>query len=338
MELDIDAAQQHEAAIANRATGLALQADAAAAAEALARLPDPIHNPETAAFRERMMQRFGSPSVPGIDVEVEDAWVAQVVSIYVTYWHQVLTKRKSLADTERDFLTAIAALLGRSPEGSSEFDELEAELETKIRDKGFHVLLGRTLPLIELMLWKSQTTSQVEVQLPEGTHPMTVTYMDEFILRGWGHYATCGRRSTGGWATEAGLFAVVPAYKRMDDEVFTVRFLAHEAQHSIDLRTYANLESWELEYRAKLTEVVLGHTIQPDTLKRFCENRSDATKEAPHAYANFMVIRALEQRLTNQAGTIDLCGDVVSDEQAVRDIAKALLIEDSQARIAQKQS
>jgi hypothetical protein len=157
-------------------------------------------------------------------------------------------------------------------------------------------------------------------------------YLDDFVLRGWGHYATCGRRSAGGWATESGLFAVVPAYTRLDDETFSVRFLAHEAQHFADKQSFGNLEDWELEYRAKLAELALATIIQADTLKRICENRSEHTNQSPHSYANFAVIRDLEQRLASQLHHSSLCAGIVGDEQAIRDAAKALLLEDSRRR------
>src|SRR5207248_4598254 len=115
------------------------------------------------------------------------------------------------------------------------------------QNRGFHALLGVTAPLRELMLWKKQTVEQRQVRLPEGPYSVKITFLDDFALRGWGHYATCRRRSTGGWATEDGLFAVVPAYKSLDDETFSVRFLAHETQHFADKHNFGDLESWELE-------------------------------------------------------------------------------------------
>lgn len=325
-----DALKQQAAAIVSHATGLALQGDAAAAVAELAHMPKPIPDGEEATFRDEMIKRFGADSVPARNLGVDDPWVADLAALYVAYWHQVLTKRQSLEDAELALQQAVGALLGHAVVGNDQLEALEAEIEAEVAKRGFHILLGRTLPLLEFMLWKKQTTAEVEVQLPEESQPMTVTYMDDFVLRGWGYYATCGRRSAGGWATEKGLFAVVPAYKRLDDETFTVRFLGHEAQHNLDFKIYGadTLESWELEYRAKLTELALGHTTQSDTLKIMCENRSDSSKQTPHSYANFLVMQNLEQYL-NQA---DLCEGVVSDAQAIRDAAKALLIQDSLAR------
>jgi hypothetical protein len=84
------------------------------------------------------------------------------------------------------------------------------------------------------MLWRKQTMERRQVALPEIMQSVTVYLLDDFLLRGWGYYATCGRRSAGGWATEDALFGVVPAYQSLEDETFSVRFLAHETQHFAD--------------------------------------------------------------------------------------------------------
>ena len=316
----------------DQATGLALQADSASAARELAGIPDGVLDAETATFRDAMIQRFGPDASAPPDFGVTEEWVAGLVKAYVNYWQQVLTKYVPFTAAEDELQAAVGKLMGRPLTSSDLFDSVETEIQAELTKYGFHALLGRTGSLRELMLWREQTTSQEDVKLPEGIHRVTIFYLNDFVLRGWGHYATCGRRSAGGWATEAGLFAVVPAYKKLDDETFSVRFLAHEAQHFADKKFFKHLEGWELEYRAKLVELALANTIQADTLKRICENRNNSTKQEPHPYANFMVIQDLEQSLANQPRQYALCAGIIGDEQAIRDAAKTLLIEDSRRR------
>jgi hypothetical protein len=155
--------------------------------------------------------------------------------------------------------------------------------------------------------------------------------LDDFLLRGWAYYATCGRRSAGGWTTDTALYAVVPAYKNLDDEVFSVRFLGHEAQHFADKRMFPGMESWELEYRAKLVEISLGTDSQPATLKLFCENRSDS-KDAPHGYANARVILEVAQGLAIDPAT--LCGHAALSQatQAIQTLGRKLLADDTAMR------
>jgi hypothetical protein len=105
--------------------------------------------------------------------------------------------------------------------------------------------------------------------------------------------------------------------------------LAHETQHFADKYNFGKLEPWEMEYRAKLTELTLAVSTQDSTLQRICENRSQV-KDSAHAYANFQVVRGLEQLLGPTRPNI--CGPSGSKGQALRDAAKARLFADSEER------
>ena len=70
---------------------------------------------------------------------------------------------------------------------------------------------------------------------------------------------------------------MVPAYKSLDAETFSVRFLAHETQHFADKYNFGHLESWELEYRAKLTELALAVSSQDSTLSGFAKIKAKST-------------------------------------------------------------
>jgi hypothetical protein len=177
---------QQVTAVIDRATGLALQADSAAAAEELARLPAAVFDGEAAAFRQCMIERFGLQGNPEFNFEVQDRWVAELVQVYVRYWHQVLTKRQSLTDAETELQAAVGALMGHSFAGDDLLDTVEVEIQSELAMRGFHSLLGRTAPLLELILWRDQVVSQAEVQLPEGVHYVSVTYLNDFVLRSWG--------------------------------------------------------------------------------------------------------------------------------------------------------
>ena len=316
-----------DAAVA-RATGAALQANAASAVKILLSVPSSAFVGEDIEWRSCMIDRFGpyaKPAVPAID----DPWIAKLARIYVAYWQRSLTQTGEQTQAEQELRNALAKLLGRPQSTKSDFDALEKELTAEAQNHGFHPWFGITAPLRELMAWKKQTVEQRQVQLPEGSYSVRVTLMDDFVVRGWGYYATCGRRSTGGWATEEGIFAVVPAYKSLDDETFSVRFLAHETQHFADKHTFGHLESWELEYRAKLTELALAFASQDSTLQRICENRS-RENESSHAYADFHVMRDMGQRL--KVADDDLCRSGGIRGQAIRDAAGAILVSDSEMR------
>jgi len=310
------------------ATGAALQANDASAVKILLGVPASALAGEDAEWRSCMIARFGPSAKPAL-LAIDDPWMAKLAQIYVAYWQHSLTQTAERDQAERELRNALAKLRGRSLNTEPDFDALEKQMAAEAQKHGFHALFGVTAPLRELMAWKKQTVEQRQVRLPEGPYSVRVTFMDDFVVRGWGYYATCGRRSTGGWATEEGLFAVVPAYKSVDDETFSVRFLAHETQHFADKHNFGHLESWELEYRAKVTELALAVASQDSTLERICENQSPVNDSA-HAFADFHAIRDLGLRLSISES--DLCGPRGVRGQAIRDAAKAILISDSAAR------
>jgi hypothetical protein len=125
------------------------------------------------------------------------------------------------------------------------------------------------------------------------------------------------------------LFAVVPAYKNIQDETFSVRFLAHESQHFADKRAFKHLESWELEYRAKLVELALADASQASTVQLICENRAES-KDSPHGYADSHVVDDVTKFLRLQPE--ELCTKKTLIGQPLRDAAKQVLLEDSRRR------
>jgi hypothetical protein len=324
----VDSSTQASAAI-DRATGLALQGDAAAAVQALVQTPAASFAGKDAIFRTCMVTRFGAASQPAFDLDASDPWVANLARNYVLYWQHALTKPKDRDAAERELRSAVGTLLGRPVTSDADFDAAEDAITSEAEKRGFHVLLGRTAPLRELMLWKKQTIEERQVELPETRQSVTVYFLDDFVLRGWGSYATCERRSAGGWATEKGLFAVVPAYKSLQDETFSVRFLAHESQHFADKHAFPNLKSWELEYRAKLVELALAESSQASTMELICENRG-ASEDSPHGYADTRVVDDVSKQLGMQPR--DLCGKKTPTGQPLRNAAKQILLEDSRKR------
>ena len=139
--------------------------------------------------------------------------------------------------------------------GKATLDALEPAITRLIHAAGSHGLLGVTSPLRELMLWRTETETRYDVELPEGRQPVTVVFMDDFASLGWAGFATCDRHHTGGWTKPDRLYAVRSAYDT-GSENFRVSYLAHEAQHFFDNHRFPRLERQDLlEYRAKLAEL-----------------------------------------------------------------------------------
>jgi len=314
-----------------RAVGQALQGDAASAVRTLTAVPAARVTGENAELRRCVLQRFGTKSRPETPAATSDAWIDAIAAAYQSYWHQALTHPQQLAAADTALRAKVGKALGRTLQTEADLDDAEADIEKLATQHGYHVLMGRTPPLRELMLWRKTTIDDRTVALPGGPEVVRVNLLDDFVLRGWAYYVTCSQRSAGGWATDDGLFAVVPAYRSVTDETFNVRFVAHEGQHFADKRLFGNLESWELEYRGKLAEFALADAAQQSTLQLICENR-ESSKQSPHGYANTQVVQDVSARLATDPETF--CHGGTLPGQSLRDAAKTLLLDDTTRRNA----
>lgn len=243
---------------------------------------------------------------------------------YRHYWQAVAMGQQSAEPAEEALRAGLAADYGLPKD--ADWDKVEAAIEARFKAKGYGVLMGRTGRLRELMIWTSAKTEQRDVTLPEGAFNVSITYLNTFKSMGWTRYLSCDRIGTGGWAKPEGLYAVVPAYPSLDDELFRLSFLGHETQHFSDYSRFPGLKPWELEYRAKLVELHYAERISPMLLRGFA-SAVGQNPEDSHAYANGRVLAELKARLK----TDDLTALPVGDIQ--REALEALLA-DSKSRQA----
>jgi hypothetical protein len=251
--------------------------------------------PRNAVTRSCMLERLGERRLP--DATVSDPLVAGVLSAYRQYWLRALLSGEPAAAHEGWLLERLNRLVSEAGGATAAtLDGLEPTLDSLIGARGYHVLLGVTSPLRELMLWRTETEERYDVGLPEGVQPVRVMFMDDFASLGWAGFATCDRSHSGGWTRPDRLYAVRSAYDP-GSEAFRVSYLAHEAQHFADNRRYPGLDRQdELEYRAKLTELAVADSTLYDLLDGFARNVSD-DRGVPHSYANRRVVRGLAARL-----------------------------------------
>ncbi|MEO8674915.1 MAG: hypothetical protein ABI569_05005 [Casimicrobiaceae bacterium] len=308
------------------ATGAGLQADAARAIRRLRDVPLIQFQGDDRKFRACMEHRFGGPRWRPSLAAISEPFSRRALAAYQAYWHAALLQPAVRKKAEATLLATLRRLLARND--LADMDALEPVLQVRLRESGYYSLQGMTGPLRELMLWSAQDTREIRVVLPEGTHTTKVMLLDDFSSLGWSAFATCDRRSTGGWATTEALFAVRPRYKNIEDEEFRVSLLGHETQHFSDYERFPGLAQWELEYRAKLTELAQADETRARVLRKFDEDQGD-DPSSPHAYANKRVLAALRRRLALPEGaSLDAVG--VATLQAA---AAGELREDSRRRV-----
>ncbi|QSX78680.1 hypothetical protein [Agrilutibacter solisilvae] len=311
----------------SQSTGAVLRGDSRNALAVLRAVPVEAFDDTDAAYRACMIERFDRSSPPPPSAAIEDPFVRDVLAAYQQYWWRALAAPAGRTALEADLFERLRTLLGEHGRTAKDFDALEAPLQAQLQAHGYHALLGLTAPLRELMLWRTQTTRQYPVALPEGVQSVNAQLLDDFASLGWSAYGRCERGSNGGWATQEAVFAVVPSYKEgLDSEAFRVVFLAHEAQHFADKRRFGSLENWELEYRAKLVELVYaGEALGRKRLQGFITAQGD-DPGAPHPYANARLVRELTSRL----GMAPDQAPLARLQAAARDA----LLDDSKARVA----
>ena len=275
----------------------ALQGDVSTAVAELAVEGGPALAPEDAALAARVRDRFGTaftPAPAGSDPLLDGALTA-----FQRYWHARLTAGGSDEALESALMQELGRLLDRPAS-----DDLLATLAEALDARGFHTRVGRTIPLLDIFVWRSQRRIDYEVELPEGSQPVTVVFMADFQSLGWSHYATFGRAYAGGWVGDDALYCIEADYDRRSEK-FLVSYLKHEAQHFLDRQRFPEMSQTELEYRAKLVELIYAEETLTGLLASF-EQQAAHDSPAPHAAANWQLVHDLRNTIAGCGGGCDV--------------------------------
>lgn len=184
----------------------------------------------------------------------------------------------------------------------------DSELTKVLEKEGFHSRFLLLNGIQDVVIWDKQSKSEYAVDLPESKLVVNVIFIENYVLRGAFDYASFGNYQIGGWASnsDSSLYCNKGAYK-IRSENFKYSYLQHEAIHFVDIPNYPNLESADLEYRAKLIEFMYctEKTIYK-MLYEYILSASNETRDNAHPYANYHLICQLSQKLFN----VDFEGDV----------------------------
>lgn len=306
------------------AAGQALQGNMRRALAELDSVPAVGFEGKERAIRACMRQRFAPDADGSLPTEF-GPFTNRALGVYRAYWRAALLQPQNRAFEEERLHRNLARLTGLSVD--AEPDRIREEIKARLTAEGSYPLMGRTPPLLELIVWEEQKSELRNVPLPEGEYKIRVEVLDDFASLGWSAYATCDRSFTGGWVGSETIYAVRPGWKSIEDENFRISFLAHETQHFADKERFGDLEAWELEYRGKLTELALAETTIPRLLSAFASNQGD-DPAVPHSFANKRVLTDLRRQLKLSVSA-DFGGLTAS---AINEAARALLLRNSEQR------
>lgn len=269
-----------------------LQGDVIAAYKYLRSVPD--KNAKFLKLESKYYQRFFSEN-PNDRFKSEDPWIQKVLSVYFEYFRSVLT-HKSVIYSENRLRRSLSDLI-YGHQQDEDLDRLEKQLSIQFKEKGYEFVGGVTPPYRGPYIWKTTDKENFTVELPHHTQKVTVYFLSDFILQSWAHYATFGEKFAGGWAKPDGLYYVAdrPEHKKENHECreFQISYLKHEAQHFSDFSRFPHLQAKDLEYRAKLVELIYEPNSFKLINKFFYEKKNDPF--LPHSYSSLVILKRLSE-------------------------------------------
>lgn len=241
-------------------------------------------------YKQRFFQK--NPDYKFVD---SDPWIEGVINAYRSYFVDVLTNNVERSLAEINLLKSLTNLLDKN-DPVMDMNAIEKRLEAIFRQKGFYFLGGKTNPHYGPFIWKTANKKTYSVKLPNTTEEVQVWLLDDFLMLSWLHFATFGQVYAGGWAKKDALYCILPNYRdKLDADEFLVSFLKHEAQHYSDYKQFPKLKGPDLEYRAKLVEVIYysNHRFFEKLLVQAVNNPN------PHNYSAFVIIKQYSKHFFN---------------------------------------
>lgn len=230
--------------------------------------------------------------------------ISELDKIYQKYYRNVFWMKMPQEQTTKLLFQELEAFCEKhlaTPNG-----ETEENIKVIVNREGYECLCGITQGYFGPYIWKNSTKVTYEVELPNGIEPYQVIMMDGFISRSWLDFISFGMTGAGGWADGNGTLCCVRSVYDTSSESFNISFLKHEAQHAYDKKKYPKITSTDLEYRAKLVELIYYST--DEVFKNFFNEADNTNLDNGHAVAAYRIISNLSQKIFG-------C-DYMSDENA----------------------
>jgi hypothetical protein len=235
----------------------------------------------------------------------------EIIGIYRDYYKKVFWLNEDVKKAETELGESLGKLL--FSEKNIGLKDVEDHIQKTVEGEGFHFLGGTTQGYYGPYIWKTTKSKVFDVELPSGTQKYGIDMMDHFLSRSWLDYLSFGKIGTGGWSSSDGKLCMVcpKGLKKLRNLTREARYrfrlnLKHEAQHAYDQKHFPGISSAELEYRAKLVELIYAKDFR--TMTKIL-SEADGTNEAnSHAYASFKIKKNLSVKIFQQ----DEVGDIVS--------------------------
>lgn len=232
--------------------------------------------------------------------------INDISNIYREYWRiELLKSTKDRTDTTlynnlTDYLIT-NQLTNLSKDSLSKTIKNDSELKRIIEDEGFKTRFIYRNGFQDIFIWDKGTTKNYDVVLPKDTINVTVILIEKYHINGYDSYASIGSSQVGGWALKesATLYCNRELYD-LASETFMISYLKHESLHFIDLNQYPNLSSTDLEYRAKVIELMYAtEKTAYDIIANFTNSADSSYRNHSHPYANYCLIQDMSRLVFN---------------------------------------
>lgn len=215
-----------------------------------------------------------------------------VLTAYQKYFREVFFLCKDKEQATKNLAKDLAALLEIE---LAPLDEIEEKLLPKyFNSYGYQFMGGRTSGYYGPYIWQTTNEKTYSVELPDGVQDYTVRLLDNFIIRSWLDYISFGEICPGGWTDGDGIINCISSTYDLESENFKISLLKHEAQHARDLEADKSLTSMELEYRAKLVELI--YSKERNLLIQFANEARNTDESNGHATAAYRIINEFMQK------------------------------------------
>lgn len=209
-----------------------------------------------------------------------------ILRLYQIYFRDTFYCGLSEADAAGKLIKQLRTLLNMP---NADEESLTEQLKSVFAANGYHALFGKTQGYYGPYIWRDTIPTVYRVELPDGTAEYTVNILKGFVFRSWMDYLTFGRYGTGGWASSDGTINCIEQAYDFESERFLVSLLKHEAQHILDMKNFPGITPAELEYRAKLVELI--YSVNLGLLQKFLSEADESRAGDSHAAASARIKR-----------------------------------------------
>ena len=256
--------------------------------------------PEQAELHRKYTAVFEQEEYP---VLAEDDRLNEILLIYQRYYRDVFylqTDPEQAAETMKRRFFRLVEIDG----SEAQLGDLEENaIKEAFQKKGYHFLGGKTGGYWGPYIWETTESKTYEVELPDGVQPYTVCFLDGFLSKSWLDFISFGKISTGGWTDGDGIIHCMKSSYDTAGENFRVSLLKHEAQHVMDLSLYPRMSQEDLEYRAKLVELI--YSEERNLLRQFALEADPSKENNGHSLAANRIVEGFAARLSGDAEKID---------------------------------